>query len=249
MHVFDYGMSRQESRTKPGTWFSTDHKCFFTQEYIKGETSWEWFLGHSDDENIDFFLRLVQFIETTMHARKLAHCDLDFENILVVENSPVLLDFGVAKSEGAERITREGAQFGRPNADPKQLANAVERGYHSDIFALGRMFFSVLTRRLPNFDILLCGYDEKGKMIIDDEFVSNVESLYPESLLREPYLSFYKKAISAGTGGYSSITEFREDLESLYDGMKYATTTECKKVCRELLYLYRILGLYFEEKE
>jgi serine/threonine-protein kinase len=87
-----------------------------------------------------------------MHEHGVVHRDLKPENIIITASGqPKIIDFGLALSKAARRITwtKLSATFGTPDyIAPEQLGG--RRGdARSDIYALGTMLFEMLTGKLP----------------------------------------------------------------------------------------------------
>ena len=100
------------------------------------------------------------------HDRGIVHRDIKPENILLNKNGDVkIADFGVAKivarglAEEAQQTGAGGAEFGQTEAGkvigtpqymaPEQLANPLAVDHRADIYALGVVFYQMLTGELP----------------------------------------------------------------------------------------------------
>ena len=84
------------------------------------------------------------------HERGVVHRDLKPDNVLVTHNLQVrLTDFGIAKESGS-KITMTGTAMGTPNyMAPEQLVDSKRAGPPADVYGLGGLLYSVLTRRPP----------------------------------------------------------------------------------------------------
>src|SRR5260370_1106188 len=87
-----------------------------------------------------------------MHKRGIVHRDLKPENVMVGPDDRIkIIDFGIAMKEDARRITHVGVTslLGTPDyISPEQVQG--KRGDHrSDIYALGIMFYEMLTGTVP----------------------------------------------------------------------------------------------------
>jgi serine/threonine protein kinase len=92
--------------------------------------------------------RTIQFA----HDRGVIHRDLKPANLMVgPRRDLIVMDFGLARLEGEERKTQTGQVFGTPAyMSPEQiLGQARNMGKGCDIYALGVIFYELLTGRLP----------------------------------------------------------------------------------------------------
>ncbi len=83
-----------------------------------------------------------------IHTRGYVHCDVKPQNILLRDNgTPVLLDFGIARAEGANTTTL----IATPHYLAPERAQGAPPTPAADLYALGIVLFQVLTGH-PPFD-------------------------------------------------------------------------------------------------
>ena len=87
-----------------------------------------------------------------IHRNGVAHRDLKPENVMVDANDNVkLIDFGIAASAGARRLTF--AKFSQTMGTPDYISPEQVRGKRgdarSDLYALGVMLYEMLTGKVP----------------------------------------------------------------------------------------------------
>src|SRR5439155_432876 len=90
------------------------------------------------------------------HRLNLIHRDLKPSNVLVTPDGQAkLLDFGLARLPGEERLTRTGAQLGTIGyMAPEQSRNAHKVDGRADIFGLGCTLFYALTAQPPFTELM-----------------------------------------------------------------------------------------------
>ena len=87
-----------------------------------------------------------------MHKHGVVHRDLKPENIMVDEQDRIkLLDFGIAMKEDARRLTYAGPSplLGTPDYISPEQVKGQRGDQRSDIYALGVMFYEMLTGQTP----------------------------------------------------------------------------------------------------
>jgi serine/threonine-protein kinase len=87
-----------------------------------------------------------------MHKRGVVHRDLKPENIMVLDGDRIkLIDFGIAMKEDARRLTHAGptSMLGTPDYIAPEQVKGQRGDQRSDIYALGAMFYEMLTGQPP----------------------------------------------------------------------------------------------------
>ncbi len=89
------------------------------------------------------------------HRHGLIHRDIKPSNVLATpEGQAKLLDFGLARLPGEERLTRTGAQLGTVGyMAPEQARNAHMADARADVFGLGATLFYSITGQAPFTDL------------------------------------------------------------------------------------------------
>jgi serine/threonine protein kinase len=104
-----------------------------------------------------------------IHSKKIVHCDIKTENILLCEipgtkrrqRQVKLLDFGLARSTSASRNTN--SLSGTPHYVAPERIRGEEPSPASDIYGLGILFYELVTGKVPwdgNVAQILCGHLE-----------------------------------------------------------------------------------------
>lgn len=85
------------------------------------------------------------------HGRRVLHRDVKPSNIMVANDGrAVLIDFGLALPEGAQELTRTGAEIGSlPYLAPEVVSGRQTADERTDVWALGVVLYEATTGRLP----------------------------------------------------------------------------------------------------
>jgi DNA-binding beta-propeller fold protein YncE len=84
-----------------------------------------------------------------IHACGLVHRDLKPSNVILAEDGPRIIDFGIARSVGASRITTAGAVVGTCAYMSPEQVRGDPGGPASDVFSLGSTMVFAATGRPP----------------------------------------------------------------------------------------------------
>ena len=125
---------------------------YITMEYVPGEDLKKMIkkIGHLPSGKAVYIAR--QVCEGLAEAHKLGviHRDLKPQNIMIdKEGKARIMDFGIARSLEAEGVTMSGVIVGTPHYMSPEQVEAKEVDQRSDIYALGIIFFEMLTGSVP----------------------------------------------------------------------------------------------------
>jgi len=164
------------------------------------------------------------------HSFGVVHRDLKPENILVQdiggEEFARVMDFGIAKVIGSEKLkTVAETQMGTaPYMSPQQITSAKDVDHRADIYALGVIFFEMLTGRLPfdgdtTFTIWnkACNEPAPSVLQLNRSLPEGFDAVVSKAIAKDP------------ADRYRDCKEFREDLlrvaGSVGAGAQSASTT------------------------
>ncbi|HUK19511.1 MAG TPA: protein kinase [Bryobacteraceae bacterium] len=127
---------------------------FITMEYVAGEDLSS-VLAHRGKlpaaEAVEIVRQVCRGLEAA-HEEGVVHRDLKPQNIMIDRQGKVLvMDFGIARSTTASKITRTGALTGTPTYMSPEQAQGQKVDARSDLYTLGIIFYELLTGR-PPFD-------------------------------------------------------------------------------------------------
>jgi serine/threonine-protein kinase len=89
-----------------------------------------------------------------IHSKNIVHRDLKPDNIMLIENKGdpnfvKLLDFGLARTQYQTRLTQTGIVIGTISYLSPEQISGKRSGAASDIYALGTIFYEMLTGEKP----------------------------------------------------------------------------------------------------
>ncbi len=84
-----------------------------------------------------------------IHAAGVVHRDLKPANVLLAEDGPRVIDFGISRAVGASALTHTGLVVGSPGFMSPEQADGREVGPPSDIFSLGAVLAFAATGEGP----------------------------------------------------------------------------------------------------
>lgn len=128
---------------------------YFVMKYIEGET-----LGKKMQrerrieagEAIDI-IRQVSSALGYAHENNVVHRDIKPGNVMMdLFGKPVLMDFGIARMQVGENLTRTGTLMGTPHYLPPEQPLGKPVDGRSDIYSLGIMFYEMLAGKVPFHD-------------------------------------------------------------------------------------------------
>jgi serine/threonine-protein kinase len=199
---------------------------YYTMAFVEGCPLLE--LARSPTLSIAAKVQLVYQLTQALqyaHGQGVAHRDIKPSNILIdLHGSPILIDFGLAKSTHAESdLTQTGAMLGTPSyMAPEQIQYHHDHDLRlSDIYSLGAVFYYLLVGRPPfvgptNFDIMLQLKDR--------------QPVCPSRLNRQVDLELDTICLRAmekiPSERYTTAAEFGQDLERWINGSAVSSPTK-----------------------
>ena len=132
-------------------------KPYIVLEYIDG-VNLETYIkqrGHFTTEDALLILRGIADALDYAHIKGVVHRDLKPANILIraardgISVTPLLVDFGIAKITDGTALTGTGAVGTIAYMAPEQIESARRVTHKADIYALGIIFYEMLTAKKP----------------------------------------------------------------------------------------------------
>ena len=125
---------------------------FITMEFIDGQDLRSLIREKqkfSPEEAVETMRQVCQALDAA-HSVGVIHRDLKPQNIIRDTNGRVLvMDFGLARTIGGDGMTQSGALVGTMEYMSPEQALGQELDQRSDLFALGLIFYELLTGKMP----------------------------------------------------------------------------------------------------
>ncbi|MGY5048499.1 protein kinase domain-containing protein [Streptomyces sp. 900105755] len=148
---------------------------------------------------------------TSIHAAQLVHRDLKPSNVLLAEDGPRVIDFGIARSVESATITQAGLMVGSPGfMSPEQVAGSEVTGA-SDVFSLGAVLAFAATGGNPFGDgptpalLYRVVHDDPDITAVTDPALA---SLVADCLVKDPAARPTPREILARIGPAADATAF-----------------------------------------
>ncbi len=101
------------------------------------------------EEAWQYLLPIAQALDHA-HARGIIHRDIKSSNIFITQdNRPVLLDFGIARTNESTNLTKSGVVFGTPDYLSPEQVEGKTVDHRTDVYSLGVVLYQCLTGSLP----------------------------------------------------------------------------------------------------
>ena len=129
-----------------------DGSQYIVMEYIEGVTAKE--LVHrrgalDKEEAVDFMFQLAHGVSKA-HSEGIVHRDIKPQNILVKGDGTLkITDFGIAQAGDALQLTKTDSVIGSIHYLAPECVRGEGASVQSDIYAMGIMFYEILTGELP----------------------------------------------------------------------------------------------------
>ena len=199
---------------------------YYTMAFVEGCPLLE--LARSPTLSIAAKVQLVYQLTQALqyaHGQGVAHRDIKPSNILIdLHGSPILIDFGLAKSTHAESdLTQTGAMLGTPSyMAPEQIQYHQDHDLRlSDIYSLGAVFYYLLVGRPPfvgptNFDIMLQLKDRQPvrPSRLNRQVDRELDTICLRAMEKIP------------SERYTTAAEFGQDLERWINGSAVSSPTK-----------------------
>jgi serine/threonine protein kinase len=195
------------------------------------------------------------------HARGMIHRDIKPSNVLIDERGNCLLtDFGLARmADASAKLTSSGAVMGTPAYMSPEQGQGVSVDHRSDIYALGVIFYELVTGRvpytaetpiaivfkhisdpLPSARKLNPDLDEAIELVLFKALAKNPDDRYQNA---EDFVRAIQSAISDKPIAHTSAKLQTEKISSIPQSAIVNTAASTKQPAKLPTWIFALLGI------
>jgi serine/threonine-protein kinase len=194
-----------------------DGPLFICMSYYEGET-----LDRRVERGplaVSEALRIVSKVAEGLacaHEHGIIHRDIKPANLMLTREGEVkILDFGLAKLRGLTRVTQMGTTVGTCSYMSPEQARGDDVDARADVFSLGVVLYELLTGRTP------FRADHEAAVLYQIMHTDPKPAIDIRPEIGQPLQLIIDKALRKDVAArYQSISELREDLQSVASGAK-----------------------------
>lgn len=176
--------------------FRQGDDLFMVMEFINGETLDQLLCRQGSiptGEAIPIFCQALEGISYA-HERGIVHRDIKPSNMMMTESGSLkVLDFGIARLLGGDRMTRVGNVIGTLEYMSPEQVHGHETDSRSDVYGLGIMLYEMLTGRLPfesenDFELMLMQTEQVPHLprLFNPDIPVQVEAAIMKAIAKNP---------------------------------------------------------------
>lgn len=176
--------------------FRQGDDLFMVMEFINGETL-DQLLYHRGaiptDEAIPIFCQALEGINYA-HEHGIVHRDIKPGNMMLTDSGTLkVLDFGIARLLGSNRMTRVGNVIGTLEYMAPEQVLGLETDARSDVYGLGIMLYEMLTGKLPfesenDFELMKMQTEQRPQSprLYNSDIPVEVEAAIMKAVAKDP---------------------------------------------------------------
>ena len=191
--------------------FKENNTAYFVMEYAEGETLKEYLHRHNTLKEEEILSIMMPILEGTkyVHEQGFLHRDIAPDNIYLTKNGmPILIDFGAARDAIAEESKNISSIVKEGYSSPEQYTINNKQNASSDIYALGAVFYRLITGKVP------ANAPHRQTALLNDDVdpIGDISKEY-EKKYSPQLLHAIKKALNIrAVDRFASVSQFQSAL-------------------------------------
>ncbi|WP_372369877.1 protein kinase [Candidatus Uabimicrobium sp. HlEnr_7] len=184
---------------------------YFTMDYIEGQTLAE--KRFSFRRAVSVIIEVCKAMQYA-HDKGIVHRDLKPSNIMILNNTPIVMDFGLAKiNYDDKKLSKTGAIIGTVQYMPPEqaLGRNADIDHCSDVYSIGAVLFYLLAGKAP--------FAGGSSISVIFQLTQEQIKFPPSKRIPQQLQNICLKAMAKDKKDrYQSATEFAQDLENFLEG-------------------------------
>lgn len=124
-------------------------QLFIAMEYIEGDTLRDRKNNISFKQSIDIGIQVAEALAAA-HEKGIVHRDIKPENVMLRKDGRAqIMDFGLAKQQGASRLTKQGSTVGTIGYMSPEQVQGFSVDHRTDIFSFGVLLYELVSGQSP----------------------------------------------------------------------------------------------------
>ena len=202
---------RHPNIVKVTRFFKANNTAYFVMEYAEGETLKDYLKRNNTLKEEEILSIMMPILEGAkyVHEQGFLHRDIAPDNIYLTKNGmPILIDFGAARDAIAEESKNISSIVKEGYSSPEQYTINNKQNASSDIYALGAVFYRLITGKVPT------NAPQRQTAILNDDVdpIGDISKEY-DGKYSPQLLHAVKKALNIrATDRFPSVSEFQNAL-------------------------------------
>jgi len=202
---------RHPNIVKVTRFFKANNTAYFVMEYAEGETLKDYLKRNNTLKEEEILSIMMPILEGAkyVHEQGFLHRDIAPDNIYLTKNGmPILIDFGAARDAIAEESKNISSIVKEGYSSPEQYTINNKQNASSDIYALGAVFYRLITGKVPT------NAPHRQTALLNDDVdpIGDISKEY-EGKYTPQLLHAVKKALNIrATDRFTSVAEFQNAL-------------------------------------